>query len=113
MISRCRKSSIFNFDLSGSENKLFMATGITGKSETNKGKNWFDFFDYLASNWMLPLGGLFIALFVAWRIDPETRAHAYKSGSRWHFLYVGWLQLLRYLVPVAVLVVFLHLIGVI
>jgi NSS family neurotransmitter:Na+ symporter len=77
----------------------------------HQGKNWFDFFDYLSSNWMLPLGGLFIALFVAWRIDPDIRAHAFQSGSRWHFLYVGWLQLLRYLVPVAVILVFLHLIG--
>lgn len=85
------------------------ATRILGFEE---GKNWFDFFDYLASNWMLPLGGLFIALFVAWRIDPETRSHAFKSGSRWHFLYLGWLQLLRYLVPVAVVLVFLHLVGV-
>ena len=87
--------------------------GLTRLLGFREGKNWFDFFDYLSSNWMLPLGGLFIALFVAWRIDADTRAHAFKSGSRWHFLYLAWLQLLRYLVPVAVLAVFLHLVGVI
>ena len=31
--------------------------------EANNGKNWFDLFDYIASNWLLPLGGLGIALF--------------------------------------------------
>ena len=76
-----------------------------------EGKNWFDFFDYLASNWMLPLGGLGIALFMAWRVSDASRAEAFQSGTRLGRLYWGWLQLLRYLVPLAVLAVFLHAVG--
>jgi NSS family neurotransmitter:Na+ symporter len=75
------------------------------------GKNWFDLFDYLATNWMLPLGGLGIAVFMAWRVSDAERADAFKSGTRLGFLYWGWLRLLRYIVPVAVLAVFLHSIG--
>ncbi len=77
-----------------------------------QGKNWFDFFDYLASNWLLPLGGLGIALFVAWRVGGEAREQGFKAGTRFARLYWGWVQLLRYLVPLGVTAVFLHAIGV-
>ncbi|NNF45053.1 MAG: sodium-dependent transporter [Phycisphaerales bacterium] len=75
------------------------------------GFNWFDFFDYLASNWMLPLGGLFIALFVAWRVGGAAREAGFKTGTRFGGLYWGWIQLLRYVVPIAVILVFLNAIG--
>ncbi|MEZ4648443.1 MAG: sodium-dependent transporter [Candidatus Eisenbacteria bacterium] len=74
------------------------------------GKNWFDTFDYLASNWLLPLGGLGIALFVAWRIGDEPRRRAFEASGPSR-LYWGWVMLLRYVVPIGVGAVFLHLIG--
>lgn len=77
-----------------------------------QGKNWFDLADYLASNWMLPLGGLGIAVFVAWRMGAHAREQAFKAGSRFARLYWGWVWLLRYVVPVGVLAVFLHALGV-
>lgn len=77
-----------------------------------QGKNWFDFADYLASNWMLPLGGLGIAVFVAWRMGGEAREQAFKAGSCLARLYWGWVWLLRYVVPLGVLAVFLHALGV-
>jgi NSS family neurotransmitter:Na+ symporter len=93
--------------LSGST-KLFGAT----MAET-VGRNWFDFFDYLSSNWMLPLGGLGISLFVAWRVGGAAREQAFMTGTRWGRLYWGWVQLLRYIVPIGVLLVFLHAVGLI
>jgi NSS family neurotransmitter:Na+ symporter len=77
-----------------------------------KGKNWLDLFDYLASNWMLPLGGMGIAAFVAWRMGDEARERAFKDGSRFTRFYWSWIWLLRYVVPIGVLTVFLHAIGV-
>jgi NSS family neurotransmitter:Na+ symporter len=77
-----------------------------------KGKNWFDFFDYLASNWMLPLGGMGIAAFVAWRMGAAAREQAFRDGSRFARFYWTWVWLLRYVVPFGVLGVFLHAIGV-
>ncbi|MCA9112354.1 MAG: sodium-dependent transporter, partial [Planctomycetaceae bacterium] len=76
------------------------------------GKNWFDLFDYLASNWMLPLGGLGIAMFVAWRVGPEAREHSFKAGTKFGALYWGWVALLRFIVPIGVIAVFLNAIGV-
>ena len=76
-------------------------------------KNWFDSMDYLASNWMLPLGGLGIALFTAWRMDEALRYDHFLSGSRLRIFYKWWLLLLKFLVPVAILLVFLHAVGLI
>jgi len=78
---------------------------------SGEGKNWFDLFDYLASNWMLPLGGLGIAAFVAWRMGDDARALAFSADSRYARLYWGWVWLLRYLVPFGVVAVFLHALG--
>ena len=89
-------------------------TGLfgTGMSESFIGMSWFELFDYLASNWMLPLGGLGIAIFMAWRVGEKARVAAFTAGTTWGRLYFGWIHLLRYLVPIAVLAVFLHAIGV-
>lgn len=78
------------------------------------GRNWFDWFDYVATNWMLPIGGLGIAVFAAWRVGDKTRHVAFAENSTlgriWWF-YKGWLTLLRYLVPLAVVAIFLNAVG--
>ncbi|EDN68227.1 sodium-dependent transporter family protein [Beggiatoa sp. PS] len=74
-------------------------------------KTFFDLIDYLTSNIMLPLGGLFIAIFVAWLmkrqiITEELEASPNGLGFRiWYFL-------LRYVTPLGVGLVFLNAIGV-
>jgi NSS family neurotransmitter:Na+ symporter len=75
------------------------------------GKNWFDLVDYVSSNWLLPLSGLGIALFLAWRVGEQARVHAFRSGTRFGRLYWSWVWLLRYLVPPAVVAVFLQATG--
>lgn len=83
--------------------------------EATTGRNWFDWFDYVATNWMLPIGGLGIAVFAAWRVGAPERRVAFSENSplgRLTWFYVGWLTLLRYLVPVAVIAIFLNAVGV-
>ncbi len=75
------------------------------------GKTFFDSLDFLTANIMLPLGGLLIAVFVAWLMprlsSREELAMRSELGYRvWHFL-------VRYVTPLAVIVVFLNAIGVI
>lgn len=75
------------------------------------GRNWFDTFDYLVSNWMLPLGGFGIALFTAWRLDAAIRHREFLEGTRLKAFYQIWLFLLKFVVPIGILFVFLHAIG--
>ena len=82
------------------------------KINDGQGFNWFEFFDYVATNWMLPIGGLGIALFAAWRVGNKAREEGFKAGTKFGKLYWGWVFLLRYIVPIAVLLVFLNAIGV-
>jgi NSS family neurotransmitter:Na+ symporter len=76
------------------------------------GKNWFDLCDYLSTNWMLPLGGLGIAIYTGWRMDERIRHEHFLAGSKLQFFYRTWLLLLKFLVPVGVVMVFLHAVGV-
>jgi NSS family neurotransmitter:Na+ symporter len=81
------------------------------QSALGTGRNWFDFIDYLASNWLLPLSGLGVALIFAWRVGAEARARAFAAGTRFGKLYWTWVWSLRYIAIPAVIVVFLHAIG--
>ncbi len=75
------------------------------------GLNWFDLFDYIASNWLLPLGGLAIALFASWRVGGAARQAAFCGEGKGMTIYFVWLILLRFLVPIAVILVFLNAVG--
>lgn len=69
---------------------------------------FFDTLDYLTANIMLPLGGLFIALFAGWVMREEsTREEIYTYPK----IYKTWRFLVRFITPVAVIVVFLKSVG--
>jgi len=100
--------------------------------------SFFDMIDNLTCNWMLPLGGLFICLFVGWvwgtrhAVD-EIRQGAGNFGDVHLFTLMAGLQedsahnagthpltlaslwgvFVRFVCPVAILVTFLHAIGLI
>jgi neurotransmitter:Na+ symporter, NSS family len=77
------------------------------------GRNWFGLVDHITSNWLLPLTGLGVALFLSWRVGAEARERAFKSGTRFGKLYWGWVWALRYCAPPAVIAVFLNAVGII
>ena len=77
------------------------------------GMNWFDSFDYIATNWILPLGGLGISLFTAWRVDDAIRYREFLEGSKLVIFYRAWLFLLKFIVPVGIVLIFLHAIELI
>ena len=74
-------------------------------------KTLFDQIDYLTSNIMLPLGGLFIAVFVAWLMKRQivTEELGLSTDS---FSFQVLQFLLRYVTPLGVTLVFLNAIGV-
>lgn len=71
----------------------------------------FDLLDYLTANIMLPLGGLLIAIFAAWVMSREASKEELdlKDG----LIFGTWRFLVRYITPVAVLIVFLNVVGII
>ncbi len=73
----------------------------------------FDFLttvDYLASNWMLPVGGFFIAIYAGW-VMPKRMREAEVEGLAPIF-YTGWLILARFVAPAVVILVLLQSIGI-
>ena len=69
---------------------------------------FFDTLDYLTANIMLPLGGLFIALFAGWVMREESTSEEIYTYPK---LYKTWRFLVRFITPVAVIVVFLKSVG--
>ena len=68
------------------------------------GFNFFEFMDFLTSSVMLPLTGLFIAIFVGWIMRPQAVREELSDESdkvfyRWHWV-------VRYISPLAISVVF-------
>lgn len=73
------------------------------------GMNFFDTLDFVASNWLLPLGGLLIAIYAGWFL-PKRLRDAELSDE--HPLAFGtWLFLIRFVAPALVLVVLAQKIG--
>lgn len=70
------------------------------------GKNFFDSMDFIATNIMLPLGGMLIALFVGWKMRDEHLVHDFKFDSS--RLLRLWRPVLKYVSPVAVLIVLVN-----
>lgn len=67
-------------------------------------KTPFGFLDFLTSQLMLPLGGLFIALFVGWKMHKSIVAS--EMDAEGHPLFDIWLFVLKYISPVLVIAVF-------
>jgi len=75
------------------------------------GKTFFDVLDYLTANIMLPLGGLCIAIFAGWVMSKENSAS--ELSLKRPLMYKGWNILVKFISPVAVIIVFLKAIDLI
>jgi neurotransmitter:Na+ symporter, NSS family len=78
--------------------------------------NFFDLVDFLASNVLLPFGGLLISVFVAWiwgfdKVLPNLKNGAEKLFIKYPWAITTWKIFLKYLSPVLIFLVFLHSIG--
>ncbi|MCZ6889653.1 MAG: sodium-dependent transporter, partial [Gammaproteobacteria bacterium] len=70
------------------------------------GLNFFEFVDYLSQNVMLPLGGLFIALFAGFVLPKTVVAH--QLGIDRGLGLVAWNVLIKVVAPLGVLSVFVY-----
>lgn len=74
------------------------------------GKTFFDLVEYVTANIMLPLGGLLIAIFAVWKMSEASVRN--ELGLDEGIGYRIWRFLVRYLVPVAIILVFLNVTGI-
>ena len=73
------------------------------------GKNIFDLLDYAASNIMLPLGGLFIVLFVGWFVGKKViKGELTNSGSLKASYYPGFIFIVKFIAPFAIAIIFIY-----
>lgn len=73
----------------------------------------FDGLDWLSANLLLPLGGVFIVIFLGWVIGPKAIAkEVTNEGTRKMRLLKVFVFILRYIAPIAIVLVFLHGLGV-
>lgn len=79
------------------------------------GMGFFDLFDYLSSNILLPLGGLLIAILVGYSLPRQEVADALSNRGQLKIagLLNGYFFLLRYVTPLLLIIVFLNSIGII
>jgi neurotransmitter:Na+ symporter, NSS family len=79
------------------------------------GKNFFDLFDYLSSNILLPIGGLLIAIFVGYRTGKDNIVDEVSNkGTLNNILLINLYKfILKYITPLLMIIVFLNSIGVI
>ena len=73
-------------------------------------KNFFDWADFITASVMLPLGGLVMAVFVGHVIEKERVASQLKRQLG--MIYPLWYFSIRYVVPLALVVVMLNLVGI-
>mgnify|MGYP000903221934 FL=1 len=76
-------------------------------------KTIFDLVDYVVSNVLMPLGALLISIFIPLKLSKTDLFNEMKQGSNVGKLFFNsWYYLLKYVTPIAIIVVFLDALGV-
>ena len=76
------------------------------------GKTLFDLWDYMITALIMPISSLLVAVFVGWiRQKSDVLAHMREGSSVPQAVIVLWLNALRFLAPVAILLVFANTLG--
>jgi NSS family neurotransmitter:Na+ symporter len=81
------------------------------------GLNFFDLIDFIASNIILPLGGLLIAVFVGWawgfdKVLISLREGAENLFEKYPGIITFWKIFLKFFSPILIFLVLLHSVGI-
>lgn len=70
------------------------------------GKDFLDAMDFISSNVLLPLGGVFISLFVGWFWTSDAEKEVTNEGTLTFGLMSMWIWVCRVIAPAAILYIF-------
>jgi len=74
----------------------------------------FDLMDFTSANILLPLGGFFIVLFVAWFLGREKAAEELSNRGKLRTAYIPFFMfIIKFLAPLAIAFIFLQGVGLI
>lgn len=77
------------------------------------GKTFFQTMDDLVTVWMIPIGGFLITLYIGWFLNKEMIKEEFGAGTQWKWLWRPWFFLIRYVAPLAMILIFLQNAGLI
>ncbi len=77
------------------------------------GKDYFDTINDLTGSWMLPIAALATTLFLGWFIDKRIPNEEFMKGTTLGKLRGVWMFVIRYIAPIAIILVILQEGGVI
>ncbi len=77
------------------------------------GMTFFDFFDFVSAKIFLPVGGFIIALFAGWKLDRQlVRDEVTNRGTLRSWIFPVYIFLIRWVAPLAIVLIFLNELGV-
>ncbi|MBN2861694.1 MAG: sodium-dependent transporter [Bacteroidales bacterium] len=77
------------------------------------GKNIFSLLEYLTSNIMLPVGGLFIVIFIGWFFNrDQSRRELTNDGELKGNIVPVFMFIVKFVAPIAIAMVFLYSLGI-
>ena len=72
------------------------------------GKTIFDSADFLVSNILMPAGAFFISIFVSYKMKKDIlKSELVQKSNGANMLFTIWYYLLRYVIPIVIIIVFL------
>lgn len=81
-------------------------------SFTIGGMNIFDALDFVTAKIMLPLGGIFAALFVGWVLDKSiVKGEVTNYGKLKSYYYPVYILILRFIAPIGIVLIFVNELG--
>ena len=83
------------------------ALSVGGHIPQIAGKDFLDAADFLTNNVIMPLGGIFIAIFVGWVWTDGAKAEVTDNGKLVFPMYTTWLWICRVVAPVCIGIIFI------
>lgn len=77
------------------------------------GTTFFDTVNDLVSIWLLPIGGLLIAVYTGWFLHPAISKEEFEAGTKYKKFFNPWMFFLRWVAPAAIICIVLQRAGII